>query len=128
MQTGFLHLHSTISYIVVALLAISFIAALMGLQKGTYKPLDHKLGLFTMIFAHIQLLVGLGMYMMSDMVQANVTRYKFEHPVLMILGIVFITIAFSKTKRMEDAKKKQKVKVLLYAGALLIIMARIPWF
>ncbi len=128
MQTGFLHLHSMMSYVVVGLLAISFIAALVGLAKGQHKVFDHKLGLFTLIFAHLQLLVGIGMYFMSDKVAAGLSRYKFEHPTLMIISIALITVAFSKTKRMEDPKQKQKLKTILYGIALVLIISRIPWF
>ncbi len=128
MQTGFLHLHSMMSYLVVGLLVLSFIAAIIGLQKGEHKALDHKLGLFTLIFAHIQLLVGFGMYFMSDKVEAGLTRFKFEHPALMIISIALITVAFSKTKRMEDPKQKQKLKTILYGIAVVLVMSRIPWF
>ncbi len=128
MQTGFLHLHSMLSYLVVGLLAISFIAALVGLQKGEHKTFDHKLGLFTLIFAHVQMLVGFGMYFMSDKVAAGLTKFKFEHPTLMLISIALITVAFSKTKRMDDAKKKQKLKTILYGIALVLVISRIPWF
>ncbi len=128
MQTGFLHLHSMMSYIVVGLLALSFIASMVGFQKGVHKTFDHKLGLFTLIFAHLQLLVGFGMYFMSDKVAAGLTRFKFEHPAMMLIAIALITVAFSKTKRMDDAKQKQKTKAILYGIAFVLVISRIPWF
>jgi len=50
-----------------------------------------------------------------------------EHPTMMILAIVFITIGFSKHKKKTTDESKFKTILFWYSLALLFILVRIPW-
>jgi len=50
-----------------------------------------------------------------------------EHPIMMILAIVFITMGWSKHKKQVKSESKFKKFAVFYGLALLIILSRIPW-
>lgn len=50
-----------------------------------------------------------------------------EHPLMMILAIVFITIGFSKHKKKEKASEKFKTIAIYYGIALVLVLSRLPW-
>src|SRR6478609_1741441 len=60
MQTGLLHLHNLLRWIILILLLVSIFKAYSGWQsKKAFAPGDKKVWLFTMIAAHTTLLLGL---------------------------------------------------------------------
>ncbi len=132
-------IHSYWAYLVVALLLFTVINALLS-SKKEYKDKDLRLGLFTLIVSHIQLVIGLGWYFMSPtykhlkengmgatMKDASARMLAVEHPIMMILAIVFITIGFSKHKKQTTDAAKFKSILIWYGLALLVILSRIPW-
>lgn len=133
-------IHSYWAYLVLAILIFAVVNAIIGLtQKKQFKDKDLRIGLFTLIVSHIQLLIGLGWYFMSPWFQAlkadagGVMKDKaarllaVEHPIMMILAIVFITIGWSKHKKKTEDAAKFKTFVIFYGIALLLILSRIPW-
>ena len=50
-----------------------------------------------------------------------------EHPLMMILAVVLITVGFSKHKNKSTDKAKFKTIALYYGVALLFVLSRIPW-
>ncbi|MFC2110308.1 hypothetical protein ACFLSU_07045 [Bacteroidota bacterium] len=133
--------HSYWAYLVLAVLIITVVNAVIGLtSKKEFQAKDLKLGLFTLIFSHIQLLIGLGWYFMSPLYKTskvlgfgNVMKVSqsrlllVEHPLMMILAIALITVGWSKHKKQTTDAAKFKAFVLFYGVALVLILARIPW-
>ena len=132
--------HSYWAYLVLAILIFAVVNAVVGLtQKKQFKDKDLRIGLFTLIVAHIQLLIGLGWYFMSPWFQmlktdaASVMKDKsvrllaIEHPITMILAIILITIGWSKHKKKTEDAAKFKTFVIFYGVALLLILSKIPW-
>ena len=132
-------IHSYWAYLVLITLVLAVINAFSGVaSKRAFKDKDLRLSLFTLIFAHIQLLIGLGWYFMSPWykalkengignIDAHTRLLAVEHPLLMIIAIVLITIGWSRhKKKTEDAKKFITIG-LFYGVALLIVLSRIPW-
>lgn len=129
-------IHSYWAYIVLAILILAVLNALTGINsKREFKDKDLRLSLFALIVSHIQLLIGLGAYFSS-------TSYKsmkaigiisenrllaVEHPIVMILAIVLITVGWSKHKKKDVDAAKFKVISLYYGLALILILSRIPW-
>lgn len=133
-------LHSYWAYIVLVVLIFTVVNAIMGLvQKKEFTHKEFRLGLFTLITAHIQLLIGLGWYFMSPwykalkanggevMKESAARLLAVEHPLMMIIAIVLITIGWSKHKKQVKSEAKFKTFVIFYGLALLLILARIPW-
>jgi hypothetical protein len=66
MATGLLHLHNILRWVVLLLLIVVFLKSLAG--RGGQKAFtsgDRKSAMFLMIFADIQLLIGLLLYFMG---------------------------------------------------------------
>lgn len=133
-------IHSYWAYIVLAILIFTVVNAIIGLQqKKKFTDKFFRLGLFTLIVSHLQLLIGLGWYFMSPWYKAlknngseimgdKLTRLlAVEHPTVMILAIILITIGWSKHKKKTTDSAKFKTFVVFYGLALLLILSRIPW-
>ncbi|HEY8399666.1 MAG TPA: hypothetical protein VIK89_00315 [Cytophagaceae bacterium] len=138
MYTGFKHLHSTLAYVLLAGLIFSIIYTLITmLNKKPFTEANRKVALVGLISTHIQLLVGLILYFVSPLGLSNFSGesmgnsfsrlYILEHPLTMIIAVVFITIGYSKAKRLEDGKKKYNKILIFYTIGLILILSRIPW-
>ena len=129
MDTGLLHLHSILRWIILLLLLICLVQAL------SKSPGLRKASLWLLISVHLMLVVGLyqliagrfgimkglpeGVELMKD------KFYRFfwvEHPLMMIIAIILITIARGKAKTLNY----KAVGWLLFI-ALLLILAGVPW-
>ncbi|MCH2033805.1 MAG: hypothetical protein MK202_09820 [Tenacibaculum sp.] len=129
-------IHSYWAYIVLAVLIYTVINAVIGLvKKKEFTHKDFRLGLFTLITTHIQLLIGLGWYFMSPWyksmkasgIDSSNRLLAVEHPIMMILAIVLITMGWSKHKKKVKSESKFKTFALFYGLALVFILSRIPW-
>ena len=133
-------IHSYWAYIVLALLTFTVINAVIGMvKKKEFTHKEFRLGLLTLITSHIQLLIGLGWYFMSPwykalksnggevMKDAGARLLALEHPIAMIVAIVFITIGWSKHKKQVKSESKFKTFSIFYGIALLLVLTRIPW-
>ena len=125
-------IHSYWAFLVLAILIFTVINAVIGLkQKKEFTDKDLRLGLFTLIVSHIQLLLGLGWYFMSPWfkaLKANGSEVMgdkaarllaVEHPLMMVIAIVFITIGWSKHKKQTEDAAKFKTFAIFYGIALL---------
>ena len=133
-------IHSYWAYMVLGVLTYTVINALMGvIQKKEFTHKEFRLGLFTLITSHIQLLIGLAWYFMSpwfkafrvsgsEVMKDSTTRLLvIEHPLVMIIAIVFITIGWSKHKKKVKSKDKFRIFAIFYGLALVLLLSRIPW-
>ncbi|HHZ96727.1 MAG TPA: cytochrome B [Flavobacteriales bacterium] len=132
MITGFLHLHSTLRWVVLALLLITFVKAAIGLSKNsTDFGSQGKLGLFTMIALHIQLVIGLTLFFdghWSEYTLDGITRFfMMEHTPMMIIAIVLGTLGHSLAKRATDVRAKFKKQTIFFGISLLLVFGMIPW-
>ena len=134
-------IHSYWAYLVLAILIITVANAIYGLlKKKSFSDKDLRLGLFTLIFSHIQLLIGLGWYFSSPyykalkangsevMGDAASRLLAIEHPIMMILTTIIITIGWSKHKKKTEDHKKFKTFVVFYGIGLILILSKIPWY
>jgi len=130
-------IHSYWAYIVLAMLLFAVVNAIIGLsKKRTFENKDLRIGLFTLIVSHIQLLIGFILYLTGgfssqisgDAMKDSEIRFVIiEHPIMMILAIVLITIGWSKHKKKTEDSAKFKTFAIFYGIALVLILARIPW-
>ncbi|NDF98714.1 MAG: cytochrome B [Chitinophagia bacterium] len=128
METGLLHLHNALRWVLLILLLLSL------LQAFTKKESVKSTSLFLMIAAHTMLLIGLyqvlgGRYSWGQVPEGvSVMKDKFyrfyliEHPTLMIAAVVMITWARAKAKALAY---KPAANALLIS--LLMILAAMPW-
>jgi Na+/H+-dicarboxylate symporter len=134
------NIHSYWAYVVLIILIFAVANAIIGLtKKKQFTDKDLRIGLFALIVSHIQLIIGLAWYFMSPWYKAlkadagavmsnKATRLlAVEHPTVMILAIVFITIGWSKHKKKTADVAKFKTFAIFYGIGLLLILSRIPW-
>ena len=142
MYNGLLHLHNLLRWVILLLLVIAIVKSFVGISSN--KPLtsgDKKIGLFLMISAHIQLLIGLyewlagryGVFTASIPEGVSIMKDKFyrfymiEHPLGMLIAIILITIGRGQSKKNISDALKHKRAFWFYMIALIIILATVPW-
>lgn len=129
--------HSGWAYLVILIGVIFVISTLIyAISKKDTNATIKKIGLFTTITFHVQLLLGLVYYIMmfsalepSGIMKDSGLRLTFvEHPMMMIAGVVFMTIANAKLKRSTTVPMSVAVFAII---GLVCILSRIPyhvWF
>jgi uncharacterized membrane protein len=132
-----LHLHSFIRYVILVLLLLAIVKSMIGWFSGkSFSKGDDKTGLFLMIFSHLQLLLGLFLYMtrgwlsmpFAQAMTDSVSRFwKVEHLFGMIVAVTLITIGRMRVKRLDADLKKHKASVIFYLIALVLIVGSIKW-
>jgi len=136
------HLHSYWAYLVLLVVLLATINALSGLfGNREYGPKDFRISLFALIVSHLQLVIGLILYVISPNALKAITGQGMgavmkdpalrliavEHITVMIIAIVFITIGYSKHKKKLTSKPKFKTLAIFYTIALVLMLSRIPW-
>lgn len=141
MYTAIKHLHSYWAYLVLLVVILATFNAVIKLAgKKPFGAQDFRISLFALITMHLQLLIGLVLYFVSPYFSAfsnegmgeimkneTLRLYLIEHPITMILAIVFITIGYSKHKKKLSSSKKFKTLSIFYSIALILLLSRIPW-
>ncbi|CDF81010.1 conserved hypothetical membrane protein [Formosa agariphila KMM 3901] len=141
MYNTVLNLHSYWAFLVLAVLIIATINSIINyVGKKEYGPKDFRLALFTIIVSHIQLLIGIILYVVSPrmalfselgmggIMKDSISRlYLIEHPIINILALVFITVGYSKHKSKLSSHAKFKTISIFYSIGLVLLLSRIPW-
>lgn len=142
MYTTVQFLHSYWAYLVVLVVFLATFNALLGFfSKRDYGAKDFRISLFALIVTHIQLLIGLVLYFVSPLgfqsISANgmgtvmkdsILRLNaVEHPTVMLIVVVLITIGYSKHKKKLVSRPKFKTLMIFYTMAFVLLLSRIPW-
>jgi Ca2+/H+ antiporter len=135
METGLIHTHSLLRWIALIAIVIAIWNAYTGMsRKRTFTANDNRWSLLTLIFFHIQLVVGLALYFIQgwhlqvgEMANKVIRFYSVEHLLAMILAIALVTIGRISAKRKAADHKKHKVTLSYYMIGLVIVLLSIPW-
>lgn len=142
MYRAIYYLHSYWAYLVLLVVILATLNAIAGvISKRSYGPSDFRISLFALICTHIQLLIGIVLFFISpkivwftegvpvkEIMGDSVLRmYNVEHPLMMIIAVVLITIGYSKHKKKLSSAPKFKMLAIFYPLALIAILAMIPW-
>lgn len=138
METGILHFHSLWRYVTILLLMLTVARSLQGwVSKAEFTKADIKLGLFSMISLHIQLLTGFILYYLSDFVQLSsmgeamknplLRFWTVEHITLMIIAVALITFGRKSIINANDSLAKHRKTVIIFGIGLLLLFLAIPW-
>lgn len=132
MQTGILHLHTYFPMLLLLLVMGAIGASLLK------RNIANKLSLFSLIFTHLQLLAGLVLLFLGDTAQAAMDqgmkvvmkddalrRLLVEHPVAMLLTVVFITIGHKKGGDNVYGRGNTQ-RVIFFTAALALMLLFIP--
>ena len=140
MYIGLKHLHSFMPYLLLTVLLFAFVKSVIAYRlKHPHTEGHRKNGLILMVLAHTQFLIGGILYFVSPistsglndfglaMKDPTLRLYTLEHPLTMILAIVLITVAYSKSKKDISSHLKHKIKCIYFGLALVLILSKIPW-
>lgn len=132
--------HSLCAYVVLIVLFLSTINALAGFfTKKEFTVKDLRLSLFTLIFSHTQLLLGLLLYAVTPRLMAWQMGAKIvmkdsllrqllvEHPLMNIIAVTLITIGWVKHKKQTTNCGKFGKIAIFYTIALICLLSMIPW-
>ena len=132
-------MHSLLRWLLLAVLIYVVIASIIGWkQNKTYTKGHGKLVFYTVLIAHLQLIIGLVLYfqagwhhklanMGQTMSEAISRFFAVEHLLGMLIAIVLLTIGSARSKKVTEDTGKYKVVALLFGVALLLILLSIPW-
>jgi hypothetical protein len=140
MHQTLLTLHSLNRWLVLASLLYAIYTSWKGFRNGiTFTNTDNTLRHVTATIAHIQLLLGLYLYMISPVVKFKVAElqgsnlvsehmfFKLIHIALMAVAVVVITIGSAKAKRADADKTKFRTMFIWFLAGLLLILIAVPW-
>lgn len=128
--------HSIIRWIFLLMLLV---AVFNSIKKWiSHEGLNHTdklINTIVVIISHIQLVIGLSLYMVSPKVvfdtytmSSPILRFfTLEHTLLMLIAIVLLTVGNIKSKRNVDSVKSAKSIVIWFSISLFIILISIPW-
>lgn len=137
LYTAIQHSHSGLRWIVLILLVAAIAKAFSRRNSGRVYTKD-KLALFALISVHIQLLLGLALYLWlspygitADPIEgggsAVAKYYNYVHWWTMLLSVILITVGYSKAKRQTELNKGWKTIGTYYLVGLVIMLLAIPW-
>ena len=140
MYTTLVTIHSLFRWIVLISLCLAIYRGFRGWKSNkSFTPFDNRVRHYTATFIHIQLILGLWLLFispfvayfwefLSDEIHERETRFfGLEHPAMMIVAVILVTIGSYKAKRKLTDQEKFKTMFKWYAIALFIILSSIPW-
>lgn len=133
-------LHSLVRWLLLAVLLLAIYQSWRGwLGRKGFTKWDNTLRALTITLAHVQLAIGVWLYLISPLIKNFVNNYSatvgirsirffgMEHSLMMILAVTFITIGGSQARRRTMAGQKFKAMAIWFTIALVIIFVSIPW-
>lgn len=138
MYTGFKHFHSFWGYLALALLIFAIGYSIYGfVTKKPFTKQSKMIVMAALMVTHIQMLLGFVLYFISPfgvknfsgeaMKDSTARLLMLEHPLMMMIGIVLITVGYSQAKRITVDNIKFKKISIFYTLGIVLIFARIPW-
>jgi uncharacterized membrane protein len=131
-------LHSFIGFMTLTLFTFAIVFNLTSwLSKKPYTKVNKIITLVGMISVHTQVLIGLILYLLSPlglsnssgaaMKDAQSRLYMLEHPLIMIIAFILVTVGYSKAKKLTVDNAKYKTIITFFFISLILILSRIPW-
>lgn len=140
MYQSLLFCHSALRWFVLVSLLYSIFRAYKGYNlKRPFTKTDNSVRHWTATIAHIQLTLGILIYVQSPIVKyfwknftegiknTDIAFFGILHILFMLFAIVLITIGSALAKRKQNDSDKFKTMLFWFSIALLIIFIAIPW-
>ena len=140
MYTSLLILHSITRWLVLISLVYAIFLSLKGyIADLKFSKQDNLVRHWTATIAHIQLILGVILYIKSPIIKFFYSNYQEAktnqeisffgeiHISLMVVSVVVLTIGSALAKRKETDKEKYKTMLTWFSIALILILVAIPW-
>lgn len=139
MHAALLHTHNLLRWAVLVLGALAILRAAQGLSGDRPYAATRKVTAMFMGSLHLQLLLGLLLYLFSPTVQAamrdmeatmadaDLRFFVAEHPTLMVVAAVLMTVGAIVAKNAATEAARHR-KALVFSGlTMAIVLWGIPW-
>lgn len=140
METGLLHLHSLLRWIILILLVVAIFRHLTAGNR-IFNAADKKVGLILLICCDLMLLIGFYQWFAGPMGLKNINLlgmkevmgnsvYRFfaaEHFAGMLIAILLVHVGRSFVKKSIPDKVKHQRTLIFFLLSLLIILVSTPW-
>ncbi|WP_232831882.1 hypothetical protein [Taibaiella helva] len=140
MYQALIFYHSIIRWLVLIALLYAVCRASRGYRSNrSFTPTDNAVRHWTATVAHIQLVIGMLLYIRSPIVQyfwkhfdeakknPDTLFFGTIHILLMLTAIAIITAGSALTKRRPAGRGQFRTMLAWYSLALFIILLAIPW-
>lgn len=128
--------HSGLRFLVFIAIVIAILSAFSGwFGNKPFTKGNRVLNLLTMIFTHLQALLGIFLYFVSPYVQfgnmgatmkdSTFRYWTVEHIVMMLIAVVLITIGNTKSKKGKTAIAQHKPVAIYFTLGLLVVLVAI---
>lgn len=122
-------------WFVLIAVVIAIVRSLNGMRNNsTFSKKDNLWSLLTLIGYHIQLIIGLTLYigrgwyaLFGQMSDRLIRFFSVEHAFGMLVAIILVTVGRAKSKRATGDKAKHKTIFWYFLIALIITLITIPW-
>lgn len=138
MYSSLLAIHSLFRWLVLLSLLYAIGSAYQGYSKNrAFTKTDDSIRHWTATIAHIQLIIGFTLYLISPLIRVFLNTVKqstgqlvffgFAHIGLMLAALVVITISSASAKRRLTSQEKFRTMLVWFSIGLAIILLAIPW-
>ncbi|HWA06640.1 MAG TPA: hypothetical protein VG961_08835 [Ignavibacteria bacterium] len=140
MYTTLLSLHSIFRWLVVLGVLYTLYRAYSGIfSKRSFDPADAKTRKYTVIAAHIQLVLGIALYFLSPLTKyflsnfsaavkvRDIRFYGMEHTIVMVIAIALLTIGSAVSKKKTEDSGKFKALAVWFTIAAILVLLMTPW-
>lgn len=140
MYSTLLVIHSLFRWLVLATLIFSIYRAYIGFSANkTFSKGDNALRHWTATTAHIQLIIGIFLYIKSPITPyfwhnlsetihlSEPVFFGLIHFLFMLTSVVLVTIGSALAKRQKTDKTQYKTMLIWFSLSLILILIAIPW-
>ncbi len=136
------HAHSGWAYLLLLVLGVATINSLIGFfSRKEFGNRDFSLALVALIVTHIQLLMGLALWLFGPYFEILISDFgslmtpemrsvrllALEHPLTMMIAVAVLTVGYSKHKKKIVSRGKFKMLAVFYTIAFVLVLSRVPW-
>ncbi len=140
MYPTLLAVHNLLRWLVLAAMLIAVARSINGwISNRSFSRMDGMVRHWTATLAHIQLVIGVWLYLISPIVgplfqdfstAVHLREPRFfgmEHSLMMIVAITILSIGSAKSKRKAADRDQFKTMAIWFSIALVIVLVNIPW-
>ena len=140
MYLSLLFIHSIFRWLVVTSLIYAIFRAYKGFTtNAVFTKMDNSVRHWTATIAHLQLTIGVILYLKSPVVSYFWRNFKdaignidtaffgLIHILLMLVSVIILTIGSALAKRRPRDHEKFRTMLIWFSIALFIIFIAIPW-
>lgn len=139
MDPALLFTHNALRWVILVAGLLTMISAVQGLKGDIPYAKARRVGVGFMVSLHLQLVLGLLLFIMSPLVHTAMADMKAtmadagtrffiaEHPTLMVIAVVVMTIGSVISKNAPTDAARHRKLLVFTAITLLLLLAGIPW-